>query len=182
MRFFFHSFIGCTSCDIQYKFIIQHNKTRKEKKKRSKNPKGVGATGLTSLRGTAPKGYACSKWCITLSYSKTSVFVLPRVNEWPAFFFTLIVFSEYMWAVGQTGEKIAVFKQNRICVGLATIQVARQLFGNFWDFQQLFRILATFRIFGNFGLFEVLWSHFLHVLSHIGQFSIDIYSIYSKIQ
>ena len=46
-------------------------------------------------------------------------------------FFTLIVFSEYMWAVGQTGEKIAVFKQNRICVGLATIQVARQLSGNF---------------------------------------------------
>ena len=84
--FFFHSFIGCTSCDIQYKFIIQHNKTRKEKKKRSKNPKGVGATGLTSLRGTAPKRYACRKWCITLSYSKTSVFVLPRVNEWPAFF------------------------------------------------------------------------------------------------
>ena len=71
-------------------------------------------------------------------------------------FFTLIVFSEYMWAVGQTNEKIAVFKQNRICVDLATIQVARQLFGNFCDFQQLFRILATFRIFGNFGLFEVL--------------------------
>ena len=44
--FFFHSFIGCSSCDIQYKFIIQHKK--KEKKKRSKNPKGIGATGLTS--------------------------------------------------------------------------------------------------------------------------------------
>ena len=28
----------------------------------------------------------------------------------------LIVFTEYMWTVGQTGEKIAVFKQNRICV------------------------------------------------------------------
>ena len=52
--YFFHSFIGCSSCDIQYKFIIQHKKKtekkkRKEKKKkRSKNPKGVGATGLTS--------------------------------------------------------------------------------------------------------------------------------------
>ena len=61
-------------------------------------------------------------------------------------------------------------------------RLSHKLLGNFWDFPQLFRILATFRIFGNFGLFEVLWSHFLHVLSHIGQFSIDIYSIYSKIQ
>ena len=33
--FFFHSFIGYSSCNIQYKF-------------RSKSPKGVGATGLTS--------------------------------------------------------------------------------------------------------------------------------------
>ena len=33
--FFFHSFIGYSSCNIQYKF-------------RSKNPKRVGATGLTS--------------------------------------------------------------------------------------------------------------------------------------
>ena len=41
--FFFHSFIGYSSCNIQYKFIIQH-----KKKERSKNPKGVGATGLTS--------------------------------------------------------------------------------------------------------------------------------------
>ena len=49
---FFHSFIGCSSCDIQYKFIIQLKKKKKkkgkEKEKRSKNPKGVGATGLTS--------------------------------------------------------------------------------------------------------------------------------------
>ena len=47
--FFFHSFIGYSSCNIQYKFIIQHTKKkRKEKEFRSKNPKGVGATGLTS--------------------------------------------------------------------------------------------------------------------------------------
>ena len=51
--FFFHSFIGCSSCNIQYKFIIQlkkkkEKKKRKGKEKRSKNPKGVGATGLTS--------------------------------------------------------------------------------------------------------------------------------------
>ena len=26
-NFFFHSFIGCSSCDIQYKFIIQHTHT-----------------------------------------------------------------------------------------------------------------------------------------------------------
>ena len=47
--FFSHSFIGY-SCNIQYKFIIQHTQKKKEKKKefRSKNPKGVGATGLTS--------------------------------------------------------------------------------------------------------------------------------------
>ena len=39
--FFFHSFIGRSSCDIQYKFIIQH-KNRKEKKKRkeAKTQKG----------------------------------------------------------------------------------------------------------------------------------------------
>ena len=45
-NFFFHSFIGCSSSDIQYKFVIQHIHTHK-KKKRRKNPKGVGATGLT---------------------------------------------------------------------------------------------------------------------------------------
>ena len=49
--FFFHRFIGCSSRDIQYKFIIQH--TKKEKK-RSKNPKGVGATGLTSHASHRP--------------------------------------------------------------------------------------------------------------------------------
>ena len=41
--FFFHSFIGCSSCDIQYKFIIQHTHTqkkRKEKKKEAKTQKG----------------------------------------------------------------------------------------------------------------------------------------------
>ena len=45
---FFHSFIGCSSSDIQYKFVIQH--THKKKRRRSKNPKGVGATGLTSVQ------------------------------------------------------------------------------------------------------------------------------------
>ena len=43
--FFFHSLIGCSSSDIQYKFVIQH---KKKEKKRSNNPKGVGAMGLTS--------------------------------------------------------------------------------------------------------------------------------------
>ena len=47
LTFFFHSFIGCSSCDIQYKFIIQHKK-KEQKGKKSKNPKGVGTTGLTS--------------------------------------------------------------------------------------------------------------------------------------
>ena len=53
--FFFNSFIGCSSCYIQYKFTIQHTHThtqkkkkRKKKEKRSKNPKGGGAKGLTS--------------------------------------------------------------------------------------------------------------------------------------
>ena len=48
--FFFHSFIGYSSCNIQYKFIIQHKKKEKKekKKKRRKNPKGVSTTGLTS--------------------------------------------------------------------------------------------------------------------------------------
>ena len=46
--FFFHSFIGCSSSDRQYKFVIQHTHTHTKKKKRSKNLKGVGATGLTS--------------------------------------------------------------------------------------------------------------------------------------
>ena len=45
--FFPHSFIGY-SCNIQYKFIIQHTQKKKEKEFRSKNPKRVGATGLTS--------------------------------------------------------------------------------------------------------------------------------------
>ena len=40
---FFHSFIGCPSCDIQYKFIIRHTKKkkkRKEKKKKQKSKMG----------------------------------------------------------------------------------------------------------------------------------------------
>ena len=31
--FFFHSFIGCSSSDIQYKFVIQHAHTHKKKQK-----------------------------------------------------------------------------------------------------------------------------------------------------
>ena len=50
--FFFYFpqlFLGTASCNIQYKFIIQHKKKKKKKgKKRSKNPKGVCATGLKS--------------------------------------------------------------------------------------------------------------------------------------
>ena len=46
MNFFFHSFIGYSSCNIQYKFIIQH-KTKKKRKEKKQNPKEVGATGLT---------------------------------------------------------------------------------------------------------------------------------------
>ena len=68
--------------------------------------------------------YGSIKWCTTSLYSKTSsVFVLPRVNEWPAFFknlhfgerfwkdaFSVIVFTEYMWTVGETGEKKSPFQ------------------------------------------------------------------------
>ena len=43
---FFHSFIGCSCSDIQYKFVIQH--TQKKKEEEAKTPKGVGATGLYS--------------------------------------------------------------------------------------------------------------------------------------
>ena len=39
--FFFHSFIGRSSCDIQYKFIIQHKKTKEKKKRKgAKTQKG----------------------------------------------------------------------------------------------------------------------------------------------
>ena len=31
--FFFHSFIGCSSSDIQYKFVIQHTHTHTQNKK-----------------------------------------------------------------------------------------------------------------------------------------------------
>ena len=36
--FFFHCFIGCSSSDIQYKFVIQH--TTKKKKEEAKTQKG----------------------------------------------------------------------------------------------------------------------------------------------
>ena len=45
--FFFHRFIGYSSCNIQYKSIIQKKKKRK---KRSRNPKGVGATSYARHR------------------------------------------------------------------------------------------------------------------------------------
>ena len=32
--FFFHSFIGCSSSDIQYKFVIQHTHTHTKKTKK----------------------------------------------------------------------------------------------------------------------------------------------------
>ena len=50
-NFFFHSFIGYSSCNIQYKFIIH---PPPPKKKRSKNPKRVGATGLRSHARNRP--------------------------------------------------------------------------------------------------------------------------------
>ena len=37
---FFHSFIGCSSSDIQYKFIIQHTHTQTQKKKKQKPKRG----------------------------------------------------------------------------------------------------------------------------------------------
>ena len=39
--FFFQSFIGCSSSDVHYKFVIQHTHThtQKEKKKEAKKPK-----------------------------------------------------------------------------------------------------------------------------------------------
>ena len=37
--FFFHSFIGYSSCNIQYKFIIQHKKKKKRKKRKKKDAK-----------------------------------------------------------------------------------------------------------------------------------------------
>ena len=41
--FFFQSFIGCSSSDVHYKFVIQHTHThtKRKKKKKQKNPKGV---------------------------------------------------------------------------------------------------------------------------------------------
>ena len=36
-----------SSCNIQYKFIIQHTKKKEKRKEKKQNPKGVGATGLT---------------------------------------------------------------------------------------------------------------------------------------
>ena len=33
---FFHSFIGCSSSDIHYKFVIQHTHTHTHKKKKTK--------------------------------------------------------------------------------------------------------------------------------------------------
>ena len=89
--------------------------------------------------------YVSSKWYTTSLYSKSSsVFVLPRVNEWPAFFknlhsgerfwkdaFSVIVCTEYMWTVGETGEKkIAVFKQKRICADGAWISALRLISTN----------------------------------------------------
>ena len=38
--FFFHSFIGCSSSDIQYKFVIQHTKKKKTKQKEQKPKRG----------------------------------------------------------------------------------------------------------------------------------------------
>ena len=37
---FFHSFIGCSSSDIQYKFVIQHTHTHTQKKKKQKPKRG----------------------------------------------------------------------------------------------------------------------------------------------
>ena len=45
---------------IQYKFIIQHTRKKKEKKRR-KNPREVGATGLTSHARHRPSGKLASR-------------------------------------------------------------------------------------------------------------------------
>ena len=60
--FLFHSFIGYSSYNIQYKFIIQH--TKKEKEFGGKNPTGVGATGLTSH--ARQRLYCVIYFCVSL--------------------------------------------------------------------------------------------------------------------
>ena len=59
-QFFFHGFIGCSSSDIQYKFVIQHTQ-KKEKKKEAIKPKRGRCNGTNvpceappPPRGTAP--------------------------------------------------------------------------------------------------------------------------------
>ena len=63
--FFFHSFIGCSSSDIQCKICNTthtHTHTKKKIKRSKKNSKGVDATGLTS------HGRHRLAWDVSLSY------------------------------------------------------------------------------------------------------------------
>ena len=53
--FFFHSFIGCSSSDIQYKFVIQHKKKEKKKKQQPKR----GRCNGTNVPCEAPPLFAC---------------------------------------------------------------------------------------------------------------------------
>ena len=58
--FFSTALLGTPLIFIQYKFIIQHTRKKKEKKRR-KNPREVGATGLTSHARHRPSGKLASR-------------------------------------------------------------------------------------------------------------------------
>ena len=90
-------FIGCSSSDIQYKFVIQHTHTNKNKKKKQKNPKGVGATGLTSPCEAPPLFYPNMTFKSILTFSRiifeVELFELrypePGYNHFILFWFVL---------------------------------------------------------------------------------------------
>ena len=85
LLFFFHSFIGCSSCDIQYKFIIQlkKKKRKKEKKRKGKKkqkPKRGRCNGTNVPLYYCICVYACSPY-VYVCYVLIIVIVAPS-NKW----------------------------------------------------------------------------------------------------
>ena len=113
---------------------------------------------------------------MTSSYSKTSVFITPHVDEkrlhseqrfWKDAF-SVTVFTAQVWEVGQTGseEKVSVFKQKRILVYVVFGPVYMEVgtpdrWGNMW------RATPTYGVIVIKLKWEKIWTGALPHLSRL---------------
>ena len=134
--FFFHCFIGCSSSDIKYKFVIQHTHTHKKRKKRRSKKKtkgGRSATGLTSharhrsYRDAPPLFYPKSILTFLRIIFEVELFELrgpePGYNHFLLFCFVLFcfVFRRSFFTL-KMGVSSFILAKGRVLVSFAAVR------------------------------------------------------------